>query len=372
MPPRKRGRPLGSTDKKTPPPGVRARRSERTAQSAKPERNSPGEQAAGRFYVKPAANTPLRFQQDNPKQPGSKSYARYNGYKSSTSYSEMVRLGGTLGDFRHDLEAGFLIIASRDPPDIPQCSNDDERVQRLLTISDFGSDAPVPASHRPVPPGANEFIVSELRGRGGESHGVSHALSVRDLSLYIWETVSSEGELGAMLAQSHIDGATVVELAAMLHDVCDHKYVDVSRPSGAAALQRMAEFLSSHTASRVEADAVHTIIANVSYSKEKSGKYDPERSLEEPLRTLRDIVSDADKLEAIGATGLHRCIEYSRENDAQLPPLQLITDVAQHCDEKLLLLVPNYIRTEPGRRLGLPRHQLIKRWRAQVHTDLGV
>ena len=56
---------------------------------------------------------PLRFQQPNPKRPGSASYARYEKYKQAPSYSEMLRLGGTLADFRHDWKSGFIVQASK-------------------------------------------------------------------------------------------------------------------------------------------------------------------------------------------------------------------------------------------------------------------
>ena len=97
---------------------------------------------------------------------------------------------------------------------------------------------------------------------------------------------------------------------------------------------------------------------------EANGEYDPETTLAEPIRTLRDIVSDADKLEAIGVVGLARCIEFRRETAQSDDTYEaMVADVARHCDEKLLRLASDYIRTAPGQALAAPRHRYLAEWR---------
>ena len=47
----------------------------------------------------------------NPKQAGSKSYARFDVYKAATSVAEFRALGGTAADLKHDLAKGFIALA---------------------------------------------------------------------------------------------------------------------------------------------------------------------------------------------------------------------------------------------------------------------
>jgi hypothetical protein len=51
-----------------------------------------------------------KYQQQNPKQQDSKSYDRYDVYKSAKNLHEFLDAGGSLGDFRHDLKKGFLCL----------------------------------------------------------------------------------------------------------------------------------------------------------------------------------------------------------------------------------------------------------------------
>ena len=83
-------------------------------------------------------------------------------------------------------------------------------------------------------------------------------------------------------------------VSALLHDVCDHKYLS---PTTSASQET---FLES-TYGAAEVKLIKDVRSNVSYSKEVSGKL----SAELPLYTnyVRDVVSDADKIEALGPTG---------------------------------------------------------------------
>ena len=90
-------------------------------------------------------------------------------------------------------------------------------------FQDLPSPAADPASADPCPR-TLAFARSELEARG-ESHGLAHAKRVRALALAIY------AELGG-------DDARVVEVAALLHDVCDHKYVDPATDAGRARGRR--------------------------------------------------------------------------------------------------------------------------------------
>lgn len=50
------------------------------------------------------------FVQDNPKRVGSKSYERYEAYKSATSLDEVLKLGGLRADIKFDVEKGYCVV----------------------------------------------------------------------------------------------------------------------------------------------------------------------------------------------------------------------------------------------------------------------
>ena len=56
------------------------------------------------------ASTPLKYQEDNPKQEGSASYARYEAYKGAQTLEAFLRCGGTLGDLRHDEKKKYVEV----------------------------------------------------------------------------------------------------------------------------------------------------------------------------------------------------------------------------------------------------------------------
>ena len=220
------------------------------------------------------------------------------------------------------------------------------------------SPAADPASADPCPR-TLAFARSELEARG-ESHGLAHAKRVRALALAIY------AELGG-------DDARVVEVAALLHDVCDHKYVDPATDAGRACIERRDRFLAE-TLSEADAAAVLQIVGAVSYSREAKalarGEEPAWAALPESIRVLRHCVSDADKIDAIGVRGLERCAAYARERGVR-GSLNVAREVAEHCDEKLLRLRDEYVRTAPGKRRAAPGHEWLAAWRERAREVVG-
>ena len=124
-------------------------------------------------------------------------------------------------------------------------------------------------------------------------------------------------------------------------------------------------------------------ISAVSYSKENSkGMRWFEAELKSPMWiAVRDAVSDADKIEAIGYLGLLRCYEYQvhvlKDNGTWPQVLaeygldrvgkeHLLPLVAQHADDKLLRLKDAFIVTPAGKFLAMPLHDEVveglKQW----------
>ena len=203
------------------------------------------------------------------------------------------------------------------------------------------------------------FARAELEARG-ESHGLAHARRVRALALAIY------AELGG-------DDARVVEVAALLHDVCDHKYVDPATDAGRACIGRRDRFLAE-TLSASDAAAVVQIMGAVSYSREARalarGEDPAWAALPQNIQVLRHCVSDADKIDAIGVRGLERCAAYARERGVR-GSINVAREVAEHCDEKLLRLRDEYVRTAPGKRRAAPGHEWLAAWRERARGVVG-
>ena len=225
-------------------------------------------------------------------------------------------------------------------------------------FEDLPSPAADPASADPCAR-TLAFARAELEARG-ESHGLAHAKRVRALALAIYAEVGG-------------DDARVVEVAALLHDVCDHKYVDPATDAGRACVERRDRFLAE-TLSASDAAAVVQIMGAVSYSREakalKKGEAPAWAALPESMRVLRHCVSDADKIDAIGVRGLERCAAYARERGVR-GSLNVAREVAEHCDEKLLRLRDEYVRTAPGKRRAAPGHEWLAAWRERARGVVG-
>ena len=232
-------------------------------------------------------------------------------------------------------------------------------------FANLPSPAADPASAAPCPR-TLAFARSELAARG-ESHGLAHAERVRALALAIY------GELRRANAKVGGANARIVEVAALLHDVCDHKYVDPATDAGRACIERRDRFLAV-TLSAAAAVAVVMVVGTVSYSREAKalgrGEEPAWAALPEAIQVLRHVVSDADKIDAIGVRGLERCAEYAKERGVR-GPLVVAREVAQHCDEKLLRLRGEYVRTAPVKRRAAPGHAWLAAWRERAAEVVG-
>ena len=142
----------------------------------------------------------------------------------------------------------------------------------------------------------------------------------------------------------------MLSVAALLHDVCDHKYPE-SIPR--AELDQYIEKMVGTE----KAKNVIFLIDNVSFSKEDKVRKGQAKAVEVPdhLKLYLDVLRDADRLEAIGKVGIDRCIAYSQKIQRKVPE-----EVVTHCHEKLLRLYEeHFIVTEMGRKLAEPLHQYI-------------
>lgn len=166
-----------------------------------------------------------------------------------------------------------------------------------------------------------------------ESHDITHADAVCYNTLKIAETIDAELEFDILI------------YTAMAHDVCDHKY------PASIKEEQLAEFIEGKLGA-TKCGRVMSIIKNISFSKQIKGL---RQQLPSPDSLYLEIVSDADRLEAIGQIGIDRCIAYTHASGGNVPE-----DVVTHCYEKLLLLKDTYITTSMGKVLAEPLHQVIQ------------
>lgn len=282
------------------------------------------------------------------------------------------------------------------------------------------------------------FVARVCAGRDA-SHGLAHMRKVTEQAVLLYlmsaSTDTTPGERAGMLYR--------IILVAMLHDVADHKYdndgtlfqqVEAFAVEEAAALvkcvvdggaegDRFYCPLPSDTDAADQVEQVKQLLLTtldaISYSKEDkrgmrwfvpalscgfdSTAPSSRSSAAGHVRqdtcswvAVRDFVSDADKLEAIGAEGLLRCYEYTCERccaasaaknkapaEAATPTKDaaavsrverhvervMLKNVVEHFHEKLKRLLPEFIVTPTGKFLGTPRAAemaaLLAEWEAR-------
>ena len=130
----------------------------------------------------------------------------------------------------------------------------------------------------------------------------------------------------------------VISLAAILHDVDDHKLFDTKNNQNART------FLEGQDIQVETIEWIVDIINGVSFSHNK-GKV--------PETLEGKIVQDADRLDAIGAIGIARTFAYGGKHDRSLG------DSLKHFDDKLLLL-KDLMNTEAAADIASERHAFME------------
>lgn len=226
---------------------------------------------------------------------------------------------------------------------------------------------------------ARDFVASAC-DRRPRTHGLPHmeqvtqtALLIHYMELAAAPHPSSDG--GPCRRDAAIAEQDIV-LVGMLHDVNDHKYYSSATEDLEASMR---SFLAKELRSDVDAAAALDAIAAVSFSKEnKRGKRYFAATLSPRWLRARDIVSDADKIHAIGYDGVLRCWDYGLESwDTTKEALThdaACRRVLEHAAEKLLRLTDEFIVTASGIHLARPLHHemeaMLGDWKRNVPTHL--
>lgn len=166
------------------------------------------------------------------------------------------------------------------------------------------------------------------------------------------------------LAIGQAEGADLltVELAALLHDIADHKFHGGDEHAGPETARSWLQTLSVPPQL---IDHICQIITRLSF---KGAAVE-----QEPLSLEGQVVQDADRLDALGAIGIARAFAYGGYkgrplHDPQVPPQQHASFAAykssagptlNHFYEKLLLL-KDRVNTAAGRRMAQERHAFLE------------
>ncbi|QRV90257.1 HD domain-containing protein [Ceratobasidium sp. AG-Ba] len=200
---------------------------------------------------------------------------------------------------------------------------------------------------------AAENLMEETMKKYDPSHDALHVNRVRKTALALARSQNPQPDL------------LVVELAALLHDVLDKKYVSAAEAAAPYAVFRpFFESVASHVnlLSDGRAQLIVRIIENVSWTTEK--KLRAENRLEQWHDSCIELhcVQDADRLDAIGAFGILRCAAYSASVNRPLHvpsgDLREESSAIGHFHDKLLH-IQDRLKTPQGKVLGAQRHQLM-------------
>ncbi|KAJ5115464.1 hypothetical protein NUU61_001223 [Penicillium alfredii] len=180
---------------------------------------------------------------------------------------------------------------------------------------------------------------------------------------------------------AHFD-STVVQLAALLHDIGDRKYISqVAQSTSDTSENKKAsldpttmvrEALLAHGASPDLSAKVQTIVSHVSYTTECKDPTAIQRLIEQGYPELA-IVQDADRLDAIGALGIGRCFTFlGAQGRRFVPEGQWEMDNAiEHFGEKLEKL-EGMMKTETGRQMARVRTERLRIFRGWWEEEMGM
>jgi hypothetical protein len=202
----------------------------------------------------------------------------------------------------------------------------------------------------------NEFV-KEATKTFDESHDYKHAIEVCSWALTIFnggmdsfDIIEAIPETSNPYVIEHAKNYHQKRIAwiAMLHDVCDKKY----KGKGAISKKKLTDFVNNEFG-RYEGNKLSDVILSISFSKEREQRQNGTYvNLPEPYETYKKIVSDADRLCAIGKAAFFRTARYFQAHGGDV-----ISGTVGICRDKLLQYYPDgYIKTNYACKIAEPLH----------------
>jgi uncharacterized protein len=204
---------------------------------------------------------------------------------------------------------------------------------------------------------AASLKIKELLGSDGAGHDWWHIYRVVKLANRINESEGAD--------------PFVVELAAWLHDIADHKFHGGDEMAGAREARK---WMLQHELPEDVIEKVSTIIREISFK----GAH-----VKTPMSSLEGmIVQDADRLDAIGAIGIARTfayggskgrLMYDPENKPEMHQdferyKNSTAPTINHFYEKLLLLKER-MNTKKGKEMAEERHHYMQAYLNQFFAE---
>lgn len=187
-----------------------------------------------------------------------------------------------------------------------------------------------------------------------------------------WHHINRVRNMALTLQKQEGGDPTIVEVAALLHDIDDHKFNGGNWEAGA---EKARELLEEFDFPETLIAAVCHIIAHISYKG---------AAVATPMSTIEGkIVQDADRLDAIGAIGIARTFAYGGHKghpiyEPDQPPILHTTKeeytktshTINHFYEKLLLL-KDRMNTVTGKNIAEERHMFMVCYIKQFYKEWG-
>lgn len=178
---------------------------------------------------------------------------------------------------------------------------------------------------------------------------------------HILRVLSNTNRILRSEQQAHPDvkyDTSALFLAALLHDVGDHKYAK----AGEDVANMVSVLLVERGAADELAMKVQTIVQHVGYTNETK---DPQ-SVIDVLAKYPElaIVQDADRIDAIGAVGVARCFAFGGAKKQGQP----MAAALEHFDEKLVKL-PDMMKSESGRDMAKERKKFLVHFAKQFEEE---
>ena len=186
-----------------------------------------------------------------------------------------------------------------------------------------------------------------------ESHGVPHVSKVRDNAMLISKQLNITDSYQLIK----------IETAALFHDLFDHKYINPSSVEYKIIKDKFNDELKKRLLSDQEIKDIEIIINNISLSREIELRNTDKLLSLKHLQLIRDIVSDADKIEMLGISGIERIIQFQMHKFPNTNSEQLKSIIKEVYNNKISkLLDEDFIKTKPGRQMAIPLMEEMKNY----------
>ena len=183
------------------------------------------------------------------------------------------------------------------------------------------------------------FVKNIFEEHGSGGHDYDHTVRVYRMAMRIGM------ELGANLR--------VLSAAALMHDIGRTREEATGVSHSILSGEMSEEFLRENGYSEREIEAVKSAIRTHRFSEGL-----------QPTSLEGEILSDADKLDAIGAIGVFRAIAHAEVKGVG------IAGFLRHADEKLLKLA-DMMHTKPARRLAIQKHRVLEAFVNELREEIG-